>query len=190
MKFTNTLLVLVLLLCGAIGYYSYKTSEEVKALREQLQVAELKVDSLMTATAKIAQSTKSTRSAAPKKQQKSIWEELFSALDNNDGQKTATKTAGTPKMTVSSSYRLEDRYVSSKVRLPEYVGDQEGKIVVNITVDHMGDVTKTSVGEGSTITDEEVIEACRKAALRTNFNYASGAINDLEGTITYTFIKQ
>ena len=106
MKSTNTLLVLILLLCGAIGYYSYKTSEEVKALREQLQVAELKVDSLMTATAKIAQSTKATRSAAPKKQQKSIWEELFSALEEDSKTTSSTKTSSKPKMTVSSSYRL------------------------------------------------------------------------------------
>ena len=189
MKLTNALLILVLLLCGAIGYYSYKTSEEVKALREQLQVAELKVDSLMIATANIAQSTKK---ATTKKQQpqKSFWEELFTALENDSQQSTTTKSAKTPKMTVTSSYRLEDRYVSGHVRLPEYVGDQEGKIVVNITVDHMGDVKKTSVGEGSTITDEEVIEASRKAALKTNFNYSSGATNDLEGTITYTFKKQ
>ena len=189
MKSTNILLVLVLLLCGAIGYYSYKTSEEVRALREQLQVAEQKVDSLMIATAKIAQSTKTTRTAAPKKQQKSFWEEFFMALDN-DGQQTSTKSSGAPKMTVTSSYRLEDRYVSNKVRIPEYLGDQEGTIVVNITVDDIGNVKKTSVGEGSTITDEEVIEASRKAALRTSFNYASGTREDLDGTITYTFKKQ
>lgn len=190
MKSTNTLLVLVLLLCGAIGYYSYKTSEEVKALREQLQVTELKVDSLMTATAKIAQSTKNTRTAAPKKQQKSIWEELFSALDEGSNKQTSsTKATSKPKMTVSSSYRLEDRYVSYKVRLPEYVGDQEGKVVVNITVDYSGDVRKTSVGSESTIAEEEVIEASRKAALQTHFNYSSGAQLQ-EGTITYTFKKQ
>ena len=189
MKSTNTLLVLVLLLCGAIGYYVYKTSEEVKALREQLQVAELKVDSLMTATAKLAQSTKTSRTAAPKKQQKSFWEELFSALEEDSKTTSSTKTSGEPKMTVSSSYRLEDRYVTNQVRIPEYLGDQEGRIVVNITVDYSGDVKKTSVGEGSTITDEEVIEASRKAALRTRFNLNSD-VGTQEGTITYTFKKQ
>ena len=190
MKSTNLLLVLVLLLCGAIGYYSYKTSEEVKALREQLQVAELKVDSLMMATAKIAQSTKTSRTAAPKKQQKSFWEELFSALEEDSKQTSSTKTAGKPKMTVSSSYRLEDRYVPYKVVLPEYIGDQEGKVVVNITVDHAGNVKRTSVGSETTISDEEVIEASRKAALKTDFNYASGTMSDIDGTITYTFKKQ
>ena len=189
MKSTNALLVLVLLLCGAIGYYSYKTSEEVKALREQLQVAEQKVDSLMIATAKIAQSTKTTKAVAPKKQQKSFWEELFSALEDESKSTSSTKAAGKPKMTVSSSYRLEDRYVSYKVNLPEYIGDQEGKVVVNITVDYGGKVKKTSVGSDTTISDEEVIEASRKAALRTDFNYVSGAELQ-EGTITYTFKKQ
>ena len=190
MKFTNALLILVFLLCGAIGYFSYKNSEEVKALRGQLQVTELKVDSLMMATAKIAQSTKTTRTAAPKKQQKSFWEELFTALDDDSNKQTSSaKASGKPKMTVSSSYRLEDRYVSYKVNLPEYIGDQEGKVVVNITVDRSGNVTKTSVGSDTSITDEEVIEASRKAALRTDFNYVSGAELQ-EGTITYTFKKQ
>ena len=74
------LLVLVLLLCGATGYFAYKTSEEVKSLKEQLAVTESKVDSLMTATVKIAQSTKTVSS---KKQPKSFWEELFSALEED-----------------------------------------------------------------------------------------------------------
>ena len=188
MNFLKTLLILLLLLCGVIGYYSYKTSEEVKVLKAQLQETEDKVDSLMLATAKIAQSQSTKKTTSKKQQQpKSFWEELVSALEG-DSQST-TSTAGKPKMTVTSSYRLEDRYVSYKVRLPEYLGDQEGKVVVNITVDYSGDVKKTSIGEGSTITDEDVLEASRKAALQTSFNYDSGADN-LTGTITYTFKKQ
>lgn len=54
MDSTKVLLVIVILLCGATGYYSYKTNEEVKELKGQLHVSEMKVDSLMTATAKIA----------------------------------------------------------------------------------------------------------------------------------------
>ena len=37
--------------------------------------------------------------------------------------------------------------------------------------------------------DEEVLEASRKAALQTNFNYDSSAENPMSGTITYTFKK-
>lgn len=191
MDTTKALLVITILICGATGYYTYKTSEDVRQVKEQARVTEQKLDSLMLATAKIAASTSSAKKTTAKKQPqpKSFWEELFSALEE-DGQKTqAARSTSGPKMTVSSSYRMEDRYVSSKVRLPDYLGDQEGKIVVNITIDALGDVKTTSVGSETTITDEDVIEASRKAALQTDFNYYSGA-GIQEGTITYTFKKR
>ena len=191
MDTTKALLVITILICGATGYYAYKTSEDVKHLKEQAQVTEQKLDSLMLATAKIATSTSTAKKAATQKQPqpKSFWEELFSALeeDNNKGQKAKANSG--PKMTVSSSYRIEDRYVPYKVHLPDYLGDQEGKVVVNITVDYSGDVKKTSVGSETTISDEDVIEASRKAALQTKFNYNSD-VRTQEGTITYTFKKQ
>lgn len=191
MDTTKALIVVAILICGATGYYTYKTSEEVKQLKEQAQVTEQKLDSLMLATAKIASSTSVTKKATNKKQQqpKSFWEELFSALEEDSKKSQTAKTASGPKMTVSSSYRLEDRYVSYKVHLPDYLGNQEGKVVVNVTVDYSGDVKKTSVGSETTITDEDVIEASRKAALQTNFNYNSD-VRTQEGTITYTFRKQ
>lgn len=191
MDTTKALLVITILICGATGYYTYKTLEDVRQVKEQARVTEQKLDSLMLATAKIAASTSSAKKTTAKKQPqpKSFWEELFSALEE-DGQKTqAARSTSGPKMTVSSSYRMEDRYVSSKVRLPDYLGDQEGKIVVNITIDALGDVKTTSVGSETTITDEDVIEASRKAALQTDFNYYSGA-GIQEGTITYTFKKR
>lgn len=191
MDTTKALLVITILICGATGYYAYKTSEEVKQLKEQAQVTEQKLDSLMLATAKIATSTSVAKKATTKKQPqpKSFWEELFSALeeDNNKGQKTKANSG--PKMTVSSTYRMEDRYVSSRVRLPDYLGDQEGRVIINITIDALGDVKKTSVGNETTITDEDVIEASRKAALQTDFNYNSD-VRTQDGTIIYTFKKQ
>ena len=58
METNRILLIIAIMICGATGYFSYKTSEEMKALKEQVQVTEQKVDSLMLATAKIAKSTK------------------------------------------------------------------------------------------------------------------------------------
>ena len=184
------LLVLVLLLCGATGYFAYKTSEEVKSLKEQLAVIESKVDSLMTATVKIAQSTKTVSSK--RQQPKSFWEELFSALEEDQKKSDAQARAKAAKETVivSASYRLEDRYVVGKVDLPEYLGSQPGTITVNITVDHVGSVKKTSVADGATITDPEVVESVRKAALKTDFNTDFDAPQAAEGTITYTFKKK
>ena len=190
MNSSKFLLILAILLCGAAGYFSYKTSKEVTMLKQQLQVTEQKVDSLMTATAKIAQSMQSTKATGSRKQQpKSFWEELFSSLEEEQKKSNAQARAkaAKEKVTVSASYRLEDRYVIGKVELPEYLGSQAGTITVNISVGWGGTVKKTSVADGATITDPEVIESVRKAALKTDFNSNFDDPELVEGTITYTF---
>lgn len=189
MDANKILLIIVILLCGATGYFSYKTSQEVKELKTQAQVTEQKVDSLMLATAKIA---KSTKTVVANKQPKSFWEALFSEIEEDEKAAAAEKKAqaAKAKVTVSTSYRLEDRYVIGKVELPEHLGAQGGQITVNVFVNQYGTVKKTSVADGATITDPEVIESVRKAALKTDFNSNYDAPELVEGTITYTFKKK
>ncbi len=190
MDSTKILLIVAILICGATGYFSYRTSEEVKALREQVHVTEQKVDSLMLATAKIAKSTKTVSSR--KKQPQTFWEALFSEIEESDkaAQAESRAKAAREKVTVSTSYRLEDRYVSGIVELPEYLGSQGGKITVNVSVNRSGTVKKTSIADGTTITDQEVLESARRAALKTDFNLDYDAPELVEGTITYTFKKK
>ena len=186
---SKVLLSLVILVCGAIGYYSYKTSQEVKEMKEQAQLAQLKIDSLMVATAKIA---KSTKTVSGKQQPKTFWEALFSAMEEEEKATAAAarKQEAAAKVRVSTSYHLEDRYVLGKVELPDVLGSQAGKITVNISVNRYGTVKKTSVAEGATITDPNVIEAVRRAALQTDFNSNYDAEELAPGTITYTFVKK
>ena len=189
METNRILLIIAIMICGATGYFSYKTSEEMKALKEQVQVTGQKVDSLMLATAKIA---KSTKTISGKQQPKTFWEALFSEIEESEKAAKAEERAkaARAKVTVSTSYRLEDRYVIGKVELPEHLGVQGGQITVNISVNQYGTVKKTSIVDGSTITDQEVIESVRRAALRTDFNSNYDAPELVEGTITYTFKKK
>lgn len=90
---------------------------------------------------------------------------------------------------VKSSYRMEDRYVSTHVEDPEVRGNAEGIVKLDITIGVLGDVKSAKLNSASTITDEEVIEACKKAALKTDFNYNSDAPKLQRGTITYTFYR-
>lgn len=183
--------VLILILCGGLLYYSYDTSKSVKALHEENAILWEKLDSIQAvASAKPAARTTSTAPAQTKAA--SLLDEIFGDLQKEyqDSKKESTKAAKTAKMTVSSSYRIEDRYVSYKVDLPEILGDQEGVAVIDISVDRLGNVTKTSVNAASTITDDNVLDAARKAALKTDFNYVSGAPESQKGTITYTFAKK
>jgi len=189
MDTNKILLIVAIILCGATGYFTYQTSQEVKELKAQAQVTEQKVDSLMLATAKIA---KSTRTVSGNRQPKSFWEALFSEIEESEKAAKAEERAkaARAKVTVSTSYRLEDRYVIGKVELPDHLGNQGGTITVNVSVNQGGTVKKTSVAAGATITDPEVIESVRKAALKTDFNTNFDAPEFAEGSITYTFKKK
>lgn len=101
----------------------------------------------------------------------------------------APKKAVVSRLKVKSSYRMEDRYVGYKVYEPQELGNAEGIVKLDITINYSGDVKSAKLNSASTITDEEVIEACKKAALKTSFNYNSDAPKLQQGTITYTFYR-
>lgn len=100
----------------------------------------------------------------------------------------APKKAVAPRLKVKSSYRMEDRY-SYGVDDPQELGNAEGIVKLDITIDKYGDVKSAKLNSASTITDEEVIEACKKAALKTRFNYNYDAPKLQQGTITYKFYR-
>lgn len=100
----------------------------------------------------------------------------------------APKKAVAPRLKVKSSYRMEDRY-SYGVDDPQELGNAEGIVKLDITIDIYGQVKSAKLNSASTITDEEVIEACKKAALKTMFNLNSDAPKLQQGTITYTFYR-
>lgn len=100
----------------------------------------------------------------------------------------APKKAVVPRLKVKSSYRMEDRY-SYGVYDPDELGNAEGIVKLDIAIDFLGDVKSAKLNSASSITDEEVIEACKKAALKTRFNYNYDAPKLQQGTITYTFYR-
>lgn len=101
----------------------------------------------------------------------------------------APKKAVVSRLKVKSSYRMEDRYVSFDVYEPQELGNAEGIVKLDITINYSGDVKSAKLNSASTITDEEVIEACKKAALKTDFNLNLDAPKLQQGTITYTFYR-
>lgn len=101
----------------------------------------------------------------------------------------APKKAVVPRLKVKSSYRMEDRYVGYKVYEPQELGNAEGIVKLDIAIDKYGDVKSAKLNSASSITDEEVIEACKKAALKTDFNINLDAPKLQQGTITYTFYR-
>lgn len=201
--------VLTLLLCLSFGYFTFKNYDDVKELRNENAFLRDTIDSLLCqpATASIKEDIgrpeeKSERNvAAAKPDEKPAPTGVVSFINElvGDAQEeyraakkanqNAPKKAVVPRLKVKSSYRMEDRYVGYKVYEPQELGNAEGIVKLDITIDFSGDVKSAKLNSASTITDEEVIEACKKAALKTDFNLNLDAPKLQQGTVTYTFYR-
>lgn len=95
-----------------------------------------------------------------------------------------------PQQTVSESvtFQLADREANGVLPVPSYDGTVSGTVVVQVWVDNYGQVQKAVAGvEGTTISDQAIWQAARKAALGAHFNMSADAPALQEGTITYMF---
>lgn len=196
--------VLTLLLCLSFGYFTFKNYDDVKELRNENAFLRDTIDSLLCqpATASIKEDIgkPEKKSAAAKPDEKPAPTGVLSFINElvGDAQEeyraakkanqNAPKKAVVPRLKVKSSYRMEDRY-SYGVYDPEELGNAEGIVKLDITISTIGQVNSAKLNSASTITDEEVIEACKKAALKTDFNLNLDAPKLQQGTITYTFYR-
>jgi TonB family protein len=69
---------------------------------------------------------------------------------------------------------------------PEYNVQEEGRIVVNITVDPKGAVIFAEIGKGTNIDNASMRQSALNAARRARFNSITGT-NNQSGTITYNY---
>lgn len=83
---------------------------------------------------------------------------------------------------------VEGRNTVGNIPRPVYNVQESGTVVVNIWVDNYGNVAKAVPGgDGTTVTNQALWTAARKAALETHFNMSADAPAMQEGTITYIF---
>ena len=88
------------------------------------------------------------------------------------------------------SFNLTGRNARSLPK-PTFPGNESGIVVVEVTVDKYGKVTKAFPGiKGTNTVNTDLLEAARKAALAANFNTDQNAPAFQKGTITYHFILQ
>jgi len=89
--------------------------------------------------------------------------------------------------TGAPSYRLGDRRVQS-LPVPRYDNQTEGVVVVEISVDRKGKVTKAVAGvKGSTTLDEYLLREARDAAMKAKFDSNDNAPLLQKGFIYYIF---
>jgi hypothetical protein len=88
------------------------------------------------------------------------------------------------------SYNLAGRSMII-IQKPDFTIQREGIVVVEITVDRTGKVIKATPGvKGSTIIDNTLYAAAKKAALESKFNLKGDAPDLQVGRITYHFKLQ
>jgi colicin import membrane protein len=88
------------------------------------------------------------------------------------------------------SFSLEGRIPVSLPK-PDYNIQQQGIVVVEVTVDKQGNVTQAIPGvRGSTTINEYLMNSARRAALRSKFDVKPDAPAFQKGTITYHFILE
>lgn len=86
------------------------------------------------------------------------------------------------------SFSLSGRTAQSLPK-PYYPGNEEGIVVVQVTVDKYGKVTSAEPGaRGSTTYSVQLLDAAKKAALKARFNVDESAPAFQRGTITYHFV--
>ena len=101
---------------------------------------------------------------------------------------SSNASAGTNgRVAVTAKVKVENRYVSGKTYVPNVTSGPIGVVVVNVSMDNIGIVGSASIGSGTTITDEDILDLCKEAALKTSFSYNPDAPRKSVGTITYTF---
>lgn len=88
----------------------------------------------------------------------------------------------------SVTHSLSGRSVVGGFPLPAYNSQNQGTVVVEVTVNQEGKVTKArAIGKGSTIQDAKLSRAAEEAALKARFNVKKDAPISQIGTITYHF---
>lgn len=99
-----------------------------------------------------------------------------------EGNTNTGATAGKPNA------HVQGRNTVGNIPRPAYGVQESGIVVVDIWVDNYGTVQKAVAGaDGTTVTDNTLWAAARKAAMETHFNMDADAPAMQKGTITYIF---
>lgn len=103
------------------------------------------------------------------------------ALEGNDNEGVKVGTGG------YGTFDLNGRSLGKGgLPRPTYNVQDEGRVVVNITVNSQGRVIQTSINGRTNTANAELRKAALKAASQAVFNEVSG-VNNQSGTITYYF---
>ncbi|MCH5335656.1 MAG: TonB family protein [Alistipes sp.] len=109
--------------------------------------------------------------------------------EESDAERSHGTGTGTDPLAGSLDAGLQGRGLVGSLPKPAYTVDAVGKVVIEVTVDASGRVTKASFRAlGSTTNNTTLVEAARQAALKARFAESKDFVQS--GTITYIFRMQ
>ena len=153
------------------------SSKQVSALSRSVANLESKVNSLERSVDRLSSNRQQAASSSNTQQKPAASSAAASA---------PSSSPSSGRVSVTSKVKVEDRYVE-KSTLPQVTSGPEGTVVISITIDPGGNVSRAKVGTGTTIQDEDILDKCKEAALKTKFNINVYVSSNHPGTITYTF---
>lgn len=108
--------------------------------------------------------------------------------EGTSGAPEGTMDIGEKEGSGMGSWDLAGRALAGdgKLPLPAYNVQEDGRVVVTITVDSDGNVVNARINHRTNTTSQALRTAAINAAKRARFN-AIGGVNNQEGTITYYF---
>ena len=205
----------LILVLGLNVYRTESTKKQMDALSSKVEALSAKIDTLEFPTfpeigsvpapdASSKQVSALSRSVANLESKVNSLERSVDRLSANRQQAASSNTQQKPaassaaatapssspssgRVSITAKVKVEDRYVSGKTPVPAVSSGPAGVVVIGVTMDRVGIVSKATVNSGTTISDEDILDACKEAALKTSFSYNPDAPNHSVGTITYTF---
>ncbi len=158
-----------------------KIQEEIERKRKEAEQQKAKIDAIQDRAKNAFGNAKTTES--PQEETSGGFKSDSNNTEEEGMNHRESVSAGNNKI----SYSLQGRN-SLSIPKPQYRLQEEGKVVVEITVDKNGKVVNARPGmQGSTTSNSTLFEAAKKAALKAKFNADNDAPAYQKGLITYHF---
>ena len=164
-----------------------KPKETKKEIVEPIEPEE-KIEEVIIEEPEPVVNTKALYTGSKKKEKQSDGNRKISANQGSiEGDINSNKYEGGGIGVDGEAYQLLGRSVSFKAK-PIYKVQLEGKVVVDITVDQLGNVVNAIAGvKGSTTLNSELLKRAKEAALKTKFSAKESAPTRQQGKIIYNF---
>ena len=164
-----------------------KPKETKKEIVEPIEPEE-KIEEVIIEQPEPVVNTKALYTGSKKKEKQSDGNRKISGNQGSiEGDINSNKYEGGGIGVDGEAYQLLGRSVSFKAK-PIYKVQLEGKVVVDITVDQLGNVVNAIAGvKGSTTLNSELLKRAKEAALKTKFSAKESAPTRQQGKIIYNF---